>query len=637
MALFMPGTPRKLAERPAFFGPGRARKIGLIGSAPKSLKYAPWRDPSWEFWAHASAFLAMPHQRADVLFDVHPKHCWQEARKNGFTDYFEFLRRCPTPVYMQNQYKDIPQSVRYPFEEIAQQWPDVPFGSMTAYMVALALYQGVTHLGCWGIDYAHRTEYCLAPETPLLTSDLRWVSAWTIGVGDLLAAFDEHHVPHTGERYWREATVLGVSVVKRPCYRIHFSDGATVVASAEHQWLCHVNQLTWKTTDKLVTPQHRHPTRVVKAVEHWGAPTHSWEAGYLAAAFDGEGHLSGGSVGRVNRHVHLGYSQRPNLMSDMVESALDTYGFRWNCQTNGAGGSNYYIMGGKPEIVRFLGQVRPQRLLALFNIGQLGVFRTHKLVDVVSSEFLGEREVIGFSTSTKTCIAAGFASHNSEQRANCEHWLGIARGMGVHVIIPKVSPLCHEPALLYGYESHTPELYAERKQRFRAAKAAAGPKGDPFDPSRLVPTNTPEAVAAADQKIREVDPAWAEHADKMKTETDDRPPWLQDILAHRHASHGGHDGGPVGNAARVGSDAGPGSGPPAPEVAETPRRPRQRGGRGDASVRGHAAVQPAGHARARRPAAATPVSTHRQPTARTPVARPRRATRSRRPARARRR
>lgn len=62
-----------------------------------------------------------------------------------------------------------------------------------------------------------------------------------------------------------------------------------------------------------------------------------------------------------------------------------------------------------------------------------------------------------------------------EQRASTEHWIGIARGMGVHIVIPEDSPLCHEPRLDYGYESHaTPELYAARKQKFLEAKLAAG-------------------------------------------------------------------------------------------------------------------------------------------------------------------
>jgi len=102
---------------------------------------------------------AIPHQRADRLFDLHPKNVFMMARKNGFKDYFAFLRSCPTPIYMQEHYEDVPASVRYPLGLIQQQWPGVPLASTTSLMIALALLEGVTHLGLWGIDYQHDSEY----------------------------------------------------------------------------------------------------------------------------------------------------------------------------------------------------------------------------------------------------------------------------------------------------------------------------------------------------------------------------------------------------------------------------------------------------------------------------------------------
>jgi hypothetical protein len=159
MMLRIPGAPRTVAGRPALVGPGHARKVGLIGSAPKSLACAPWQDPSWTFWSHASSVQAIPHLRADRLFDLHPRAIFTMARKNGFKDYYQWLQRCSTPIYMQDHYPEIPQSVRYPLELVRQQWPQVPIGSTTAEMIALALIEGVTHLGLWGIDYQHDSEY----------------------------------------------------------------------------------------------------------------------------------------------------------------------------------------------------------------------------------------------------------------------------------------------------------------------------------------------------------------------------------------------------------------------------------------------------------------------------------------------
>ena len=159
MKVRVPGSVRTPAIRPQPVGPGRLRKIGIIGGSPESLAYVPWADPTWEFWTHSSCVLAIPYLRADRIFDVHPDHCFTEARKNGFKDYYGFLRGCPTPIYMHRKVEEIPQSVVYPYRLLKQFWPGVPFGSQTAFMVALALYEGVTHLGFWGVSYAHETEY----------------------------------------------------------------------------------------------------------------------------------------------------------------------------------------------------------------------------------------------------------------------------------------------------------------------------------------------------------------------------------------------------------------------------------------------------------------------------------------------
>jgi hypothetical protein len=159
MTLRIPGASRLVAGRPVPVGPGSQRKVGLLGGASLSLACAPFLDPSWTFWAHASITVSIPHLRADRLFDLHPRNVFTIERKNGFANYYGFLQHCPTPIYMQERYPEIRQSVRYPLEMVRQQWPGVPFGSTTAFMIALALLEGVTHIGLWGTDYSHGSEY----------------------------------------------------------------------------------------------------------------------------------------------------------------------------------------------------------------------------------------------------------------------------------------------------------------------------------------------------------------------------------------------------------------------------------------------------------------------------------------------
>jgi hypothetical protein len=140
-------------------GPGRLRKVALIGSVKHTRIHAPFADPSWEIWAHNSLPpRAIDDKRVDRVFDLHPPNVFQTRLKCGRTDYYGWLKRLKVPVYMQKAYPEIATSVRYPLERIRAEWPLVPFGSQTAYMIALALSEGVTHIGLFGIHYEAEPE-----------------------------------------------------------------------------------------------------------------------------------------------------------------------------------------------------------------------------------------------------------------------------------------------------------------------------------------------------------------------------------------------------------------------------------------------------------------------------------------------
>jgi hypothetical protein len=134
-------------------GLGRLRKIALIGTAP-TMALAPYHDPSWEIWAHNSAAHALP--RVDRIFELHPRDFWMRP-KPWHKNYVQWLQRCPVPLYMHEHYADIPQSIRYPKERILSEFRRY-FSGQAAWMIALALTEGVTHLGFYGIHYASADE-----------------------------------------------------------------------------------------------------------------------------------------------------------------------------------------------------------------------------------------------------------------------------------------------------------------------------------------------------------------------------------------------------------------------------------------------------------------------------------------------
>lgn len=270
----------------------------------------------------------------------------------------------------------------------------------------------------------NHVHYCVDPTTPILTRDLRWVAADTLNIGDELVAFDENqNGGKAHSRRWRTSIVEQTARIVRPCYRIITDDGATLISSAEHRWLVMVgNKPTWRRTDEL-RPVHatsRSPrysvSRLIRAADLWNDPS-SYESGYLGAAFDGEGYISQGN--RNDHHgtnARIGFSQRENAMSTAVRRYLATFGFSWSESKGGGTNKNvtsFYLRGRRKEFMRFLGQIRPKRLLEQFDPERLGAFDTLKAVPIKTIEYIGERTVIGLGTSTKTFIANGFASHNS--------------------------------------------------------------------------------------------------------------------------------------------------------------------------------------------------------------------------------
>ena len=150
------GTP--VMRRPPLAGPGRHRKIALLGGGSKTLPFAPWFDPTWELWAHASC-RNQCKRMPDVLFDLHPPELWRDPTKKTWDVFYaRWLAQNTVPIYMQQRYPDVPASMHYPFEMIMTQYRPY-FTNHVAWMTALALSEGVTHLALYGCHYESDSEY----------------------------------------------------------------------------------------------------------------------------------------------------------------------------------------------------------------------------------------------------------------------------------------------------------------------------------------------------------------------------------------------------------------------------------------------------------------------------------------------
>jgi len=301
-----------------------------------------------------------------------------------------------------------------------------------AYHVKDTSANGVTTITCitWGMlqkmTLAFWDKYCVAPETRLLTADLRWVQAKDFQVGDLIMGFDEHGP----RRRWKKGIIEAVPMIERPCFELLFSDGTSVVCSAEHQWLCDGGDgAHWVRTDHLRCGKNC-ASHVIKPLDVWKTDA-SREAGYLAAAFDGEGCLTQVdlsdktySVGAAVAHyskgaaaTKLSFSQKNNAMLHEVGKCLTEKKFPFCRGTPSPQGQYALTLSRRRELLRFLGSMRPARLLDNFDPDTMGGLSgdSSRSVRLLKARDIGTKPVIAIQTSCKTYIAEGFASHNCDE------------------------------------------------------------------------------------------------------------------------------------------------------------------------------------------------------------------------------
>lgn len=259
-------------------------------------------------------------------------------------------------------------------------------------------------------------DYCVDPNTKILTDDLRWIPIKNLKVGDGLIGFTDLPTGWLSKRKYEHSIVESITTVHLPSYELTLEDGETIVSSAQHPWLVMSGTTgRWLETEKLQSlEEFKNPSRLVRLFETWEYDS-SRDAGYLAAALDGEGWLTHKPNPRNLRSGHnnwvftLGFAQRNNEMLAEVERILHDRNIEYHKKF--AGSTEQIIFSQRDQIVKLIGSIRPLRLLphVLPSLGRI----KHYPLDVTKKRFLGETELISIKTSSGTYIANGIASHNS--------------------------------------------------------------------------------------------------------------------------------------------------------------------------------------------------------------------------------
>ncbi len=281
------------------------------------------------------------------------------------------------------------------------------------------------------------TSPCMEQGHRILTDDLRWVPAGDVEVGQAVLAFDE--TAGSGRRRWQRAEVVRSVPRSVECLRVILANGDQIVTTPEHPWLASryaygSRPAEWVTSANLAGvgalgagKEHRRGARlpywVQRQVEPW-LPRTTYDAGWLAGMFDGEGSLSLG----VHGSPKLTLCQVEGAVVDRAERLMADFGYspnripRTKTPAHRQQVVNLYVTDGFPGLLRALGELRPTRLLAKWETLDIST-RTVQAdkVEVVAVERAGRRDIQEIETTAGTYFGEGYMMHNCYGNRCADH------------------------------------------------------------------------------------------------------------------------------------------------------------------------------------------------------------------------
>jgi len=145
---------------------GKPKTVALVGMATTTRDQAPWDDKDIEIWtlneSPAKRFEFV--KRVTRHFQLHPYWDFMREGNQNDPDHPKWLQEeHDFPIYMQEEFEDIPASVKYPFEEICKHFQLTDhtkyFTATFPYMMALALFEGFERIELYGFEMGSDTEY----------------------------------------------------------------------------------------------------------------------------------------------------------------------------------------------------------------------------------------------------------------------------------------------------------------------------------------------------------------------------------------------------------------------------------------------------------------------------------------------
>jgi hypothetical protein len=195
----------------------------------------------------------------------------------------------------------------------------------------------------------------------------------------------------------------------------------------------------WQETQNLTVHKNHvnQNTKIGKVLPEWESEWHR-DAGWLAGMYDGEGSLYARKTTGGNC-TQLSISQCP-VHNPGTVTELERLHKKFNFDMcsgnrNNRNAKDWRLKGGQQEVARFLGSIRPSRLLNKFTPELLGTLTSMYKTDLdtfLSVESVGQGKYIEIEIDAKTMVVEGYPHHNCYPHQESymgpqgnKHWRGV--------------------------------------------------------------------------------------------------------------------------------------------------------------------------------------------------------------------
>ncbi len=100
------------------------KTLVIMGTHPNGLKTFGWSRTDCDIWMFNEAPNVkingkLMYPKTDAFFQLHHEAIWKNPKNRSDMEHYQWLTSGKTPTaYMQEKYKEIPKSVRYPIEDV---------------------------------------------------------------------------------------------------------------------------------------------------------------------------------------------------------------------------------------------------------------------------------------------------------------------------------------------------------------------------------------------------------------------------------------------------------------------------------------------------------------------------------------